>query len=168
MALSVECILLGSVSSQQRFGVMDIKASSMSQLSGLEQTVLQLSGLEQTVLQLLDKSVLQLRVTSLFYLDNNRKTHPRGVRACLPKDGKRRAPHRAGERETPQPFGSSFYMFFLPLGLPYVKWASQECLFYLRSSLRSSDFPLLHFLRLFPSLSFSHHHSGFLFPILTT
>ena len=35
----------------------------------------------------------------------------------------------------PGPFGSSFYMFFfLPLGLPYVNWASQEsCLFYLRS-----------------------------------
>ena len=158
MALSIECILLGSISSQQRFGVMDIKASSMSQLSGLE----------QTVLYLLDKSALQLHVTSLFYLDNSRKTHPRGVRACLPKEGKRRVPHRAGERETPQPFGSSFYMFFLPLGLPYVKWASQECLLYLRSSLRSSDFPLFYFLRLFPSLYFSHHHSGFLFPILTT
>ena len=40
MALSGECILLGSVSSQQRFGVTDIKAFSVSQLSGLEQTVL--------------------------------------------------------------------------------------------------------------------------------
>ena len=30
------------------------------------------------------------------------------------------------------------YVLFLPLGLPYVNWASQECsLFYLRSSLRS-------------------------------
>ena len=39
-----------------------------------------------------------------------------------------------------EPFGSSFYMFFLPLGLPYANWASQECcLFYLRSSLWSSD-----------------------------
>ena len=105
MALSGECILLGSVSSQQRFGVTDIKAFSVSQLSGLE----------QTVLQPLDKSVLQLHVTSLFYLDNSRKTHPRGVRACLPKDGTRRAPQCSGERETPpQPCGSSFYMFFPP------------------------------------------------------
>ena len=44
-----------------------------------------------------------------------------------------------GERD-PWPFGSSFYVFFffLPLGLPYVNWASQDgCLFYLRSTLRS-------------------------------
>ena len=43
-------MLLGSVSSQQRFGVTDIKALRASQLSGLGQTVLQLSGLEWTVL----------------------------------------------------------------------------------------------------------------------
>ena len=40
MEMSGECILLGSVSSQQRFGVMAIKALRMSQLSGLGQTVL--------------------------------------------------------------------------------------------------------------------------------
>ena len=38
--LSDECMLLGSVSSQQRFGVTDIKALSVSQLSGLGQTML--------------------------------------------------------------------------------------------------------------------------------
>ena len=38
--LSGECMLLGSVSSQQIFGVMDIKALSASQLSGLGQTML--------------------------------------------------------------------------------------------------------------------------------
>ena len=43
-------MLLGSVPSQQSFGVMDIKALGGSQLSGLGQTVLELSGLEQTVL----------------------------------------------------------------------------------------------------------------------
>ena len=43
---------------------------------------------------------------------------------------------------------------YLSLGLSYVNWASQECcLFYLRSSLRSSDLLLFHFLGLFPSLS---------------
>ena len=37
-----------------------------------------------------------------------------------------------------------FLYFSLPLGLPYANWASQECcLFYLKSSLRSSDLPLL-------------------------
>ena len=73
---------------------------------------------------------------------------------------------RERERER-EPFGSS--CFFLPLGLPYVNWASQECyLFYLRSSLRSLDLPLFYFRGLFPSLSFSHHHFGLLLPILTT
>ena len=66
-------------------------------------------------------------------------------------------------------FGSSVYAFFLLLlRLPYVNWASQEgCLFYLRSSLRSSDLPLFYICGLFP-LSFSHCHFGLLFPILTT
>ena len=40
LALSGKCISLSYVSSQQRFGVMDIKALGMSQLSGLGQTVL--------------------------------------------------------------------------------------------------------------------------------
>ena len=40
MDLSGEYMLLGSVSSQQRFGVRDIKALNVSQLSGLGQTVL--------------------------------------------------------------------------------------------------------------------------------
>ena len=38
--LSGECMLLGSVLSQQRFGATDIKALGVSQLSGLGQTVL--------------------------------------------------------------------------------------------------------------------------------
>ena len=40
MDLSGEYMLFGSVSSQQRFGTMDIKALGASQLSGLGQTVL--------------------------------------------------------------------------------------------------------------------------------
>ena len=100
------CMLLGSVSSQQRFGVTDIKALGVSLLSTL--------GL--------------------------------------------------GGGDESQPFGSSFYVFFLPLGLPYVNWAGQECyLFYLRSSLWS----FVLFSRAFP-LPFSHCHSELLFPILTT
>ena len=58
-----------------------------------------------------------------------------------------------GERETLDPLTPLFMFFLLPLGLPYVNWASQECcLFYLRSSLQSSDFPLFCFLGLFPAL----------------
>ena len=85
------------------------------------------------------------------------------MRTCQPK--------RHEEKRGAQPnFGSSFYMaFLLCLGLPYVNWASQEsCLFYLSSSLRSSDLPLFYFRGLYPSLSFSHRHSGLIFLILTT
>ena len=57
------------------------------------------------------------------------------------------------------------YVFSSPWAC-FVNWASQECcLFYLRSSLRSSDLPVFYFCGLFPSLSFSHRHldSFFLF-----
>ena len=86
----------------------------------------------------------------------------------------------ASLRERESPLAPLFICFSLPLGLPHANWASQECyLFYLKSSLRSSDLPLtflgssfdlpwFYFRGLFPSLSFSHRHSGLLFPILTT
>ena len=47
----------------------------------------------------------QISVTALFYLEDSRPVHLRGVRARRSKDGKRRAP---------QFLGSSFYMFFSP------------------------------------------------------
>ena len=109
------------------------------------------------------RSVLQLRVTAQFYLENSRKIHPQGARACRPKDAKRR--EGVG---SPGPLALLFIICFSsPLGLPYVNWASRSALFYLRSSL-SLDLPLFYFCGLFPSLSFSHYHFGLLFPILTT
>ena len=155
---------LGSVSSQQKLEAMDVKTLSMSQLS------------DHVIA--LGQIVLQLHVTAQFYLENKRKIHHWGVRACWPKrheENRERAcvcactRVRGRKRETPQPFGSSFYMFFLPLGLPYINWARQECcLFCLRSSLQSSDLPLFYFCGLFPSLSFGHQRFGLLCPILTT
>ena len=110
------------------------------------------------------RTVLQLRVTAQFYLENSRKIHPQGARACRPKDAKRR--EGVG---SPGPLALPFIICFSsPLGLPYVNWADRSALFYLRSSLRSLNLPLFYFCRLFPSLSFSHHHFGLLFPILTT
>ena len=51
------------------------------------------------------------------------------------------ARQHTGERESP--LAPLFICFSLPLGLPYANWASQECrLFYLMSSLWSSDLPL--------------------------
>ena len=57
-----------------------------------------------------------------------------------------------------------------PLSLSYANWDGQKvaCLFHLKFSLWSMDFPLLHFHELFSFLSFSDHHFGLLFPILTT
>ena len=88
------------------------------------------------------------------------------------REERERAHASAQERgkEVPGLLATLFMVFFfpLPMGLPYVNWASQECcLFYLRSSLWSWDLPLFLFSQAFP-LSFSHHHPGLLFPILTT
>ena len=75
---------------------------------------------------------------------------------------------RKKERPPPALWLLFLYVFFLPLGLPYVNWASQQCcLFYLKSSLWSSDLPLFCFHRLFSFLSFNYRLSGLLFPILT-
>ena len=77
-----------------------------------------------------------------------------GVRVCRPTDAKRREWGTAGERD-PRPLAPLFICFFLPLGLPYVNWASQECcLFYVRSSLQSSDLPLFYFRGPFPFFVF--------------
>ena len=43
--------------------------------------------------------MLQLSVTALFYLEDSRKIHLRGVRARRSKDTRRRAPQRVEERE---------------------------------------------------------------------
>ena len=72
-------------------------------------------------------------------------------------------------KETKDLYIENYMSFPLPLGLPCVSWASQECcFFYLRSSLWSSDLPLFYFCGLFPFLSFSHCQSGPFPPILTT
>jgi len=119
-------------------------------------------------------SVTALRwtsVTALCYSSalfrKQRKIHPWGMRAWQPKTRKEK---RKGERDKHHsPLAPLFMFSLLPLGLPYVNLASQECyLFYLRSSFRSSTFLCSIFHRLFPSLPFSHHHSGLLFPFLTT
>ena len=135
-------------------------------------------------------SVLQL------YLDNSRKIHLWGVRARRSKDTKRRVPHRAGERESERTHAWErgrkrerayarmgkrerektlwllFLCFFLPPGPVLCKLSLgrstvlPEVLTLVLGP--SFDLALLYFLRLFPSLSFSHHHFGLFFPILIT
>ena len=103
-----------------------------------------------------------------FYLENKGKYILEAWGHDDPKDAKKREGREREQEREPRPLAPLFiHYFFLPLGQPYVNWASQECcLFCLRSSLWSSYLPLFYFL--FPSLSFSHCHSGLLFPILTT
>ena len=113
------CHFLSSVSLQQQFEAMD-----------------------RQVLQFLDGPVLQLRVTAQFYLESKGKYILEVWRNAEPKDVKRRAALAQFWL-----FFFFFFMFFLlPLGMPYVNWTRQECwLSYLRSSLSSSDLPLLYF-----------------------
>ena len=99
------CNFLSSVSSQQIFEVRDVKALSVSQLLD---RLSQLS--DRSVLQLLDRLVLQLRVTAHFYLKNKGNTFWRheGILTQKTQRGER---ERKTERD-PWPFGSSFYAFF--------------------------------------------------------
>ena len=85
---------------------------------------------------LLDKSVLQLSVTALFYLEDSRKIHLQGVRARWSKDRRRRAPQRVGERERERELALAplFICFSLPgpvlckLGQPGVLFGFPEIL----------------------------------------
>ena len=144
------CNFLSSVLLQQKFEVTDGPALQPS---------------EEPVLQLLDRPVLTFHLTTQFYLESKGKYFLETKGNADPKDTKR--------REAPSPILASlfivFFFFLLPLDLPYVNWANQDCcLFYPRSSLWSSDLPFFYFHWLFPSLSFSHGHSELLFPILST
>ena len=115
--------------------------------------------------------MLQLSVTALFYLEDSRKIHLQGVRASKSKDVKKRAPQQhAGEREST--LAPLFICLFLPpetapckLGLVRSAVLPEVLTPVLGPSF---DLPLFYFRRLFSSLSFSHHHFGLLFPILTT
>ena len=100
-------------------------------------------------------------VTALFYLEDSRRIHPRSVRVCQPKDlkgrerrsawerGREREGERerecthAGEEESESALASPF-MCFPPPGPALCKLglAGECCLFYLKSSLWSSDPPL--------------------------
>ena len=83
---------------------------------------------------LLDKSVLQLSVTALFYLEDSRKIHLWGEKARRSKDPGRRAPQRAGERERELASAPLFICFSLPgpvlckLGQPGVLFVLPEVL----------------------------------------
>ena len=117
--------------------------------------------------------MIQLSVIDLFYLEDSRKIHLWGVRARRSKDMRRRAPQGAGERErewerqrerksartrerkSEKALCSSFYMFFSSTwACPMQIGLSQEyCLFYLKSSLWSSDLPVTFLCSIFGGFS---------------
>ena len=117
-------------------------------------------------------------VTALFCLEDSRRIHPRSVRACQPKDLKRREWRsvcgRGRERERKSTcmrerkrerkcFGSSFYTFFPPPGPALCKLGLARSAACSTWSLHSGPRTFL-----WPYLFFSHHHFGLLFPILPT
>ena len=154
------------VSSQQRFGVKDIKAPRRvtALRSWIDRVIALRSQMDHVI------TLRQIRVTAQCYssiLFRRYQENPSSRREgmSIQRHEEKSTPACGRERAS---FGSSFYVF-LSLGLSYVNWASQECcLFYLRSSLRSWDLLLFSFHGLFPSLSFSHCHFGLLFPVLPT
>ena len=89
------------VSSQQRFGATDIKALDASALGSWTNCA---------------TALRQISVTALFYLEDSRRVRER--------EREKEKSARMRERESMRKrFGSSFYMFFLHLGLPYANWA---------------------------------------------
>ena len=85
-----------SASSQQRFGVTDIKAPSACHSSRvLDRSCYscQVSNGRVIILR-------QISATALFYLEESRKIHLGGVKARQSRDTRRRAPQRAGESES--------------------------------------------------------------------
>ena len=77
--------------------------------------------------------MLQLSVTALFYLEDSRKIHLRGMRARRSKD-ERRAPQRKGERASELALALLFICLSLPgpvlckLGQPGVLFVLSEVL----------------------------------------
>ena len=78
--------------------------------------------------------MLQLSVTALFYLEDSRKIHLRGVRARRSKDARRRAPQCVGEKERELALAPLFICLSLPgpvlckLGQPGVLFVLPEVL----------------------------------------
>ena len=113
------CNFLGSVSPQQKFEVTDFSVTACV----------------NSVIALGQTSVIQPHVTAQFHLESKGKYILEVWGHANPIDVKR--------REASSLILASFSLFFLlPLGLPYGNRASQGCcLFYLWSSLWSSDLP---------------------------
>ena len=140
------------VSSQQRFGATDVKAPGCHSSRSWTNCVIALR---------------QISVTALFYLEDRRKIHLRGVRARQSKDTRRRAPQCVGcgeegwggrEREPARGRALALASLFICLSLPgpvLCKLGQPGVLFVFPEVLTPVLRPsFVLFSGLFPSLSF--------------
>ena len=161
--LSGECMLLGSVSSQQGFGVMDIKAPSACHSSQVSNRPCYSSQTNQCYSSVSQLYFIQ-KITGKPIFETQGHVDPKMRREEHPSLRK--------ERERESPLAPLFIYFFLPPGPALCK------LGLVRSAVLpkvltpvlgpSFDLPLFYFRGLFPSLSFSHCHFALLLPVLTT
>ena len=135
MVVSRECMFLGSLSRHNE----DLEWRTLKpppRVTALRSSIYCVIALRSWMDHVI--ALRQISVTALFYLEDSRKIHLRGMRARRSKDEKRRVPQRAvwgwgwegagwGEGAG-EPFGSSFYMFFSsPWACRMQIGLSQEC-----------------------------------------
>ena len=97
MELSGECNFFASVSSQQRFEAMDVKALGVSQLSD---------------------SPCYSSQTDQFYLENKDTQTQKTWREQLERERQRERDNEHEWERDPRPFVSSVYVFSSPWGYP--------------------------------------------------
>ena len=150
MKLSLECMFLGSLSLHNT----DLEWRTLKPPRHV--TALR-SWIDRVI------ALRQISVTALFYLEDSRLIHTRSVRACQPKDSKRREWRSTQGRERERDGGERervharwrereiekalwlllLYVFSSTWACPMQIGLSQECcLFYLKSSLWSLELPL--------------------------
>ena len=131
MVLSHECMFLGSLSRHNK----DLEWRTLKP----PQCVTALGSWIDRVIALRSQkdhviALRQISVTALFYLEDSRKMHLWGMRACRSKDTRRRVPQHVGERERELALAPLFICLSLPgpvlckLGQPGVLFVLPEVL----------------------------------------
>ena len=133
MTVSRECMFLNSLSHHNKYLEWQILKPPWhftALRSWIDRVIALRSRMDHVI------ALRQISVTALFYLEDRRKIHLRGVRARRSKDAKRRAPQHAGERERERELalGPLFICLSLPgpvlciLGQPGVLFVLPEVL----------------------------------------
>ena len=158
------------VSSQQRFGVTDIKAPQhVTALGSWTNRVIALRSRMDHVIALRQISVTAQCYSSILFRRWQENPSLRCEGTLIQRHEEKSTPARGREREKER--ASPLAPLFICLSLPgpvLCKLGQPGVLFVLPEVLTLVPGPLFYFQELFPSLSFSHCHFGLLFPILTT